>query len=177
MISIWATILVAVLSSASALIAGFMSNRSNENRLKIQAELDRKKEFQKIRLQKSEELYFALSKYKHTIFKNHMDWVALAKDETNLNRVMDRAEEHSSGVDMFAVTAIMGIYFPSLLSRYQAARELLKPANSFYLGMVNGKINANDDKRPYVNVILESGRKFDAAIDELLIELSKDINS
>lgn len=177
MISIWATIIVAVLSSSSALIAGFMSNRSNENRLKIQAELDRVKEFQKIRLQKAEELYIALGKYKNTIFNNHMDWVALAKDETDLNKVMNRSGEHSLGVDMSAVYAIMGIYFPNLLVRFDASRELLKPANSFYLDMVHGRIHPNDDKRGHVNVILESGRLFDAAIDDLLIELSRDVNS
>jgi len=177
MVSIWATILVAILSSGSALLAGIMTNRATERRLALQSSLDRKRELMKSKLVKAEEIYVSLLLFQQMIFNIHMAWVAVAKSELTVDQMMKKAEKHSEDSDAIVVNAKLGIYFPSLKEKLNEARQHLKPANKCYFKLVGGENISDKEKMSFVNIILDAGSKFDDEIDELLLELSRDVNS
>ena len=176
MVSIWATILVAVLTSGSALLAGIMTNRATERRLALQSSLDSNREIRKSKLLKAEEIYVSLLIFKNMIFNIHMDWVAVCKSELTVDEMFKKAEKHSEDNDAIVLNAKLGIYFPSLKEKFNEARKQLKPANKCYFRLIDRKIPTSE-KLSFVNIILDAGSKFDADIDILLLELSRDVNS
>lgn len=176
MVSIWATILVAILSSGSALLAGIMTNRATERRLALQSSLDSKREIRKSKLLKAEEIYASLLTFKMRIFKIHMDWVAVCKSELTVDEMFKKLDKHSEDNDAIVLNAKLGIYFPSLKEKFNEAREQLKPANECYFKLRDTK-TPTSEKLSFVNIILDAGSKFDTEIDDLLLELSRDVNS
>ncbi|MGC0930450.1 hypothetical protein WKH10_05560 [Pantoea agglomerans] len=176
MVSIWATILVAILSSGSALLAGIMTNRATERRLALQSSLDSKREIRKSKLLKAEEIYASLLTFKMMIFKIHMDWVAVCKSELTVDEMFKKLDKHSEDNDAIVLNAKLGIYFPSLKEKFNEARMQLKPANKCYFKLRDTKTPASE-KLSFVNIILDAGSKFDAEIDNLLLQLSRDVNS
>ncbi len=174
--SIWATILVAVISSASALIAVFLSNIANEKRLITQAQLERDRDIEKLKLQKAEELYLSLTQLKLTVFKCHMDWVSLAKREISFSELAEKTNKLYGENSISTLQAKLGIYFPSLLNEFEIKRELLKPANDSYFRLAKGEVETESERQKIVQIILNSGTRFDKAIDELLIKLSHSVD-
>jgi hypothetical protein len=160
------SILVAFISSFSILVANYINNKSNENRIKIQAELDRNKEREKIRLAKCEEIYLNLVKWQKFIFSLHMDWISLMDGHATLEE-LDKKE--SKNCDVNALQASLGVYFPNLKHDFKACQVKLQPANKVYFDIREGK---KFDRVRTRNIILESGTNFDNAVDELLLKLS-----
>jgi len=176
MVSIWATILVAILSSGSALLAGIMTNRATERRLSLQSSLDGKREIKKSKLLKAEEIYASLLTFKMMIFRIHMDWVAVCRSELTVDEMFKKLDKHSEDNDAIVLNAKLGIYFPSLKEKFNEARKQLKPANKCYFKLRDTKTSTSE-KLSFVNIILDAGSKFDAEIENLLLELSRDVNS
>lgn len=176
MVSIWATILVAIISSGSALLAGIMTNRATERRLSLQSSLDGKREIKKSKLLKAEEIYASLLTFKMMIFRIHMDWVAVCRSELTVDEMFKKLDKHSEDNDAIVLNAKLGIYFPSLKEKFNEARKQLKPANKCYFKLRDKKTSTSE-KLSFVNIILDAGSKFDAEIENLLLELSRDVNS
>lgn len=174
--SIWGTLAVAVISSGSALLAGYLTNKSNENRISKQIQLEKQRELQKTKLLKSEEIYTALHKFKIMAFKVQMDWIALAKEEITITELNKKSAERDVEDTAF-LHAKLGIYFPELLDGFEKARDLHKPANDCYFKMTRGKGVSKEIKLSYVKIILDAGSKFDKEIDKLLKRLSEEANS
>ena len=167
MVNIWAAIAVAMLSSFSALVATYLNNKSTENRLKTQAELDLFKERDKLRLVKCEELYLALVKWKMTIFKIHLDWISLVDGDIDLKTLLQKAPEID---DIHSLQTSLGVYFPSLKDAFAECREKLKPANKIFFALKDGK---EIEKKASRLIILDSGHEFDKSVDELLDKISE----
>lgn len=172
--SIWGTLAVATISSGSALLAGYLTNRSNEKRLSKQIELERQKELDKTKLIKAEELYSELLKFKTMAVKTHLQWVGLARGEVSLEDLIKGASEINQG-DPTLLEAKLGIYFPELLEKFEGSRDKLNPANDCYFKMTRGTAITKEVKLSYVQTIIRSSQKFDVAIDELLKDLSKEV--
>ncbi|NNS05804.1 hypothetical protein [Erwinia sp. JH02] len=177
MISIWSTLLVALLSSGSALIGGLMTNRATEKRLEIQSKLESKREGYRNKLIKAEEVYASILKFKLMVFKIHMDWVAVSKGNLSLNEMNKRALEHSEEHDAIMLNSMLGIYFPELQKEFNESRELLKPANQCFFKLKDVTSLSNEEKSNFVNIILDAGSKFDKSIDNILLELSRDVST
>lgn len=166
MISIGVTILVAVLSSFSALAATYLNNKSNEARLTKQAELDRYKDREKLRLEKCEYLYLELVKWKNFIFSLHMDWILLVDGYLTLSELNAKI---SKDKNIHELQASLGVYFPTLKKDFLYCQEQLKPANAVLFDIRDGKKINKEASRV---IILDSGAKFDNAVDNLLKKLS-----
>lgn len=173
--NILGTLAVAIISSGSALLAGYLTNRAAEKRQDKQIELEKQRELQKTKLLKAEEIYSALHKYKMMAFTVQMDWVSLAREEITLSEMNKKAAERKNEDPAF-LHAKLGIYFPDLLEGFEKAREMLKPANDCYFKMIRGNALSKEVKQSYVNTILNSGVKFDSEIDKILKRLSAKVN-
>lgn len=167
MVNIWVTVLVAVLSSFSALAATYLNNRSTENRLKAQAEIDLFKEKNKLRLVKCEEIYLALVKWKIIIYKIHLDWISVVDGDMDLQFLAQKASEID---DIHNLQTSLGVYFPSLKDDFALCREQLKPANKVFFDLKDGKTLEKKESRL---IILEAGHQFDKSVDELLDKISE----
>lgn len=175
MSSLVGTLLVALLSSGSAILAVFITNRATEKRLEIQSKLESERELYRTRLLKAEEIYSSLSEFKLMIFNIHLDWVRLAQNDLTLTEVSKKASGHTK-IDVNLLLARLGIYFPELHAKFEENRKLLKPANDCYLAMTTENAIEIDRKRGFVKEILDSGHKFDQAMDVLLLDLSRKVN-
>ncbi|WP_312041196.1 hypothetical protein [Pantoea eucalypti] len=169
MVSIWVTIIVALISSFSALVASYITNKASEKRLEIQADLDIKKEKERLKIEKCERLYLALLKWQSTIFSVHMNYIMLIDGSMVLSELNKRNNELHNEDDWLAVQSTSGIYFPDLFKKITKCRGLLKPANDAFFKAKSGRV---DDKIKLKNDVLRSGEEFDIELNKILLELS-----
>ena len=165
----WETLAVALISSSSAILASFLTNRSNESRLRLQSELDSKKEFEKIRISKAEEIFKSAGKYKNILFKYHTNLVSHCRGEIPIKDVM--VLDSDSTPSVMVIETGLAIYFPHLLTRFNKCRTILKPANSLYFKMVDNPRMGIEEKLGFVNIIFETGIKFDDELDSICQEM------
>jgi len=152
-----------------------MANKSAEKRLDKQIELERQREWQKVRIGKAEEIYASLIKFNSLIFSTHMQWVSFARKETTLDKMVENIEAQPKN-DAPLMKARIGVYFPELLPDFIEIKNLTEPANKCYFSMVSGKNIDDAERREFIKIIFESNERFIAGIDSLLAKLSNKIS-
>lgn len=165
----WETLAVALISSSSAILASFLTNRSNESRLRLQSELDSKKEFDKVRILKAEDVFKSAGKYKGFIFNYHMNLVSYCKGEKPIKDVM--VLDTDSPPNVMIIETGLAIYFPHLLSRFNQCRTILQPVNTLYFKILRDPKIGKEEKLGFIDSILDTGVKFDDEIDSICQEM------
>ncbi|PPC64149.1 hypothetical protein C1Y41_05795 [Pantoea sp. ICBG 1758] len=174
MVSTWGTVCVGIISSLSALIACWMANSAAEARMNKQLEIERQKDWHQVRISKAEEVYASLLKYKNFVFNTHMDWIALASGEQTLESIIQNIKNRPEN-DADMMMARLGVYFPKLLPDFKQAKEINKPANQCYFLLSEGKDIDDDKRKEMLRTIFHVDEEFCAAMDGLLVKLSREV--
>ncbi|WP_210459075.1 hypothetical protein [Pantoea ananatis] len=176
MVSLWTAILVALVSAASAILAAYMTNRASERRLEIQAAIEKSKEFDKIKLMKAEEVYSEILLFQRYIFSTHMAWVNLSREKITITQLNEFTDKYPAKASIESISTKLGIFFPHLHEKFEKNRKLLSPANDCFFEMTSEKNLTLNEKKGFANQILDAGKNFDGATDEILKDISKHVS-
>ena len=117
----WVVLITAILTSALTLISVWLTNRSNNQRLKIQLEHERKKRNEELLRDRLEELYVLSNKFLDRLVSRYVPYRAVMMGQISYDQALDMALEHGSKRDFepHRVTMLIDLYFPSIKPDFQ----------------------------------------------------------
>jgi hypothetical protein len=117
----WVVLITAILTSTLTLISVWLTNRSNNQRLKIQLEHERKKRNEELLRDRLEELYVLSNKFLDRLVSRYVPYRAVMMGQISYDQALDIALEHGSKRDFepHRVTMLIDLYFPSIKPDFQ----------------------------------------------------------
>src|SRR4030042_5226222 len=95
----WVVLITEILTSALTLISVWLTNRSNNQRLKIQLEHERKKRNEELLRDRLEELYVLSNKFLDRLVSRYVPYRAVMMGQISYDQALDMALEHGSKKD------------------------------------------------------------------------------
>lgn len=172
------TILVGVFSVVASLSATWWANKASERRLRIQHDLDRKKDSDSARLKKSEEIYLSLIKYRNNINNSQRTMIGIFQGDINIDTISVEKVSEAISFDYDALEASVGIYFRNLLPELKNIKVYLDSSMS---GMGQfGEIAPHEmsqlEKDNVCQYVYEFMEVIKERLSSLIEDLSKEVN-
>lgn len=132
----WVALITAILTSALTLLGVWLTNRSHNQRLKIQLEHDRKKRNEEHLRDRLEELYVLSNKFLDMLVARYVPYRALMMGQISHDQALDMALKHSSKRDFepHRVTMLIDLYFPSIKPAFQEILNIRDKLNEIIEG-------------------------------------------
>ena len=157
---IYIAVVTAVITAAVTLLAVFLTNRGNTERLLLQLEQERNTERAALHREKLEELYVLVAKYTKLLGSHCLPYMSVMEGKLDYNQALDLTIEsgNKETPDSDRLQMLIDLYFPGLRETF---KQLLD---------VRGKINEvlALHKAEYTRGCLD-GRKF---VDPMLAALA-----
>ncbi len=130
-----ATVYVGFFTAITTLTGVFLTNKANNQRLKIQYDFETRIKQQDIMREKLEELYFLSSRFIKNISVTYTSWGYFIGGVTNMSDVVKTADEiaKNSIVEQEKIEMLIKFYFPELEDNYKIFEESKKKVNSIWL--------------------------------------------
>ncbi len=114
------TIVTAIISSASALLAVFISNRAQERRLDLHFKKDSELRLQELKRQKLEEAFVLFQKWEMDITNLCIAFSFVYQGKSNVSQVREVSAKNSMQEqgDFQRFQAIINLYFPKLVTEF-----------------------------------------------------------
>lgn len=126
----WAAVMAALLTAGFTLIGVWITNKTTNQRLKIQLDHERATRNEEIKREKLEELYVVSNKFLSTLVVHYLPFKVVMKGEISFNKALDMVIETGSERDFepHRVTMLIDLYYPELrpeLDKIMSIREKL----------------------------------------------------
>ncbi len=132
----WVAFVTAILTSMLMLIGVWLTNNSNNQRLKIQLEHERRIRDEELTRDRLEELYVLSNKYLGTLVSHYLPFRMVMKGEITFNQALDMTIENCSRNDYepHRVTMLINMYFPEIKPEFDQLMEIRGKLNSIIDG-------------------------------------------
>lgn len=113
---VWTGIMGTFIGSLLTILGVFLTNRSNNERLKIQLHHEKNTRRQELKRERAEELYVQSKKYLNALGVHYLPYKKVMKGELTFNQALDLTIDNGSkkDYDHHRVTMIIDMYFPEL---------------------------------------------------------------
>lgn len=130
----WVAFFTALLTSTLTLIGVSLTNKSNNDRLSIQLEHERKLKREKLIRSRLEELYVESRRYMNAIVTHFLPYRQVMKGELTFNQALDLTIDSGYTHNPERVHLIMDMYFPELRDSFAGVEKVLEKTNNILHG-------------------------------------------
>jgi len=129
--SAWAALVTAILTSTITLAGVWLTNRNNNQRLKIQLEHELKLKEDEIYRDRLEELYVISNKWLGLLVSHYLPFRGAMEGELTFNQALDITIESGSKINYepHRVTMLIDLYFPQIKSEFDQMMEIREKLN------------------------------------------------
>ncbi|MDD4402771.1 MAG: hypothetical protein PHI24_13185 [Desulfitobacteriaceae bacterium] len=132
----WIAVTTALLASSLTLIGVWLTNRANNQRLKIQLEHERKTRNEEIMRDRLEEFYVLSNKYLNMLVGHYLPFRMVMEKEITFNQALDLVIESGSKSDCepHRVTMLIDLYFPEVKPEFDKIVNVREKLNEIIDG-------------------------------------------
>lgn len=132
--SAWVAFFTALLTSTLTLIGVRYTNKSNNERLSIQLEHERKLKREELVRDRLEELYVESKRYMNAVVTYFLPYRQVMEGELTFNQALDLSIDNGYTHNPERVHLIMDMYFPELRDSFSDVEEVLEKTNKILHG-------------------------------------------
>ncbi len=132
--SAWIAFFTALLTSTLTLIGVSLTNKSNNERLSIQLEHERKLKREVLLRDRLEELYVESRRYMNAVVTHYLPYRQVMEGELTFNQALELSIDTGYTHNPERVHLIMDMYYPELRDSFCAVEEILEKTNHILHG-------------------------------------------
>ncbi|WP_129591360.1 hypothetical protein [Salinicola tamaricis] len=132
--SAWIAFFTALLTSTLTLIGVRLTNKSNNERLSIQLEHERKLKREELIRNRLEELYVESRRYMNAVVTHFLPYRQVMEGELTFNQALDFSIDSEYTHNPERVHLIMDMYFPELRDSFAGVEQMLEKTNNILHG-------------------------------------------
>jgi hypothetical protein len=165
-------IITAILGFLASFIMSYFTNKWNDSRIKTQNDFELTKEKNKGKIEKGEELYVHLSKWRKAICNYQLNLMRVAKKQLTRDQVNEMISNTKYEYNPDRMMCLLHIHYASLLPVYDKVNEVRKQA--VQIGLLHDRGEITDAK--CLKAVDDLFTDFNAEMDVLLKKLREEIS-
>ena len=171
---IYIAIGTAIITATVTLLAVYLTNRGNTNRLKIQLEHERNTKQDAIYRDKLEELYVVAHKWITLLGSHMLPYLRVMEGDLDYNQALDMtiAQGKEDLPDFERLQMLIDLYFPQLTEPLKELRDARDAANKIMAIHKMEYKQGNVDGRKFVDPMLAALKQIDETGEQLKAAIS-----
>ena len=165
-------VITAILGFLASFIMSYFTNKWNDSRIKMQNDFELAKEKNKRKIEKGEELYVYLSKWRKAICNYQLNLMRIAKKQLTRDQVNEIILKTKYEYNPDRMMCLLHIHYPSLVSVYDKVDEVRGQAVKIGISHEIGEIT---DAKCFEDID-DLFTDFNAEMDILLLKLREEIS-
>lgn len=149
---VWGTII----GSSLTIVGVYLTNSSNNERLRIQLQHEKDKRREDIRRERAEELYVESKKYLDFLGSYYLPYISVMKEEITFNQALDITNDSQYEHDFRRIEMIIDMYFPEFKEPFKSILKMRDTLNTIVSGYKKQYKTGNTDGRQWLPLFQDS---------------------
>ncbi|EIW5801088.1 hypothetical protein M5778_003719 [Salmonella enterica] len=166
-------IITAILGFLASFIMSYFTNKWSDSRIKAQNDFELSKEKNKTKIERGEELYVHLSKWRKAICKYQLNLMRVAKKQLTRDQVNEMVSNTKNDYNPDRMMCLLHIHYPSLVPFYDKVDEVRGQAVKIGMSHDRGEITDAKCFKAVDDLFTDFNAEMDVLLQKLREEISK----